>query len=394
MKVYGKASIVLLIGTSSVGKSTIVKELKRQDEGLDSKSRLEWRIDGLDAECRRHISEVELCLQIVRDDNLFKQLQDFEEVSELKKLDNISDDERILVDLFYNRIITKSGESISIKDVCLDCFTEDITPYRASKYTRRVVEILKILRIKYEHEFSEAIKKILPLSEIMTNIYQRAVNNSIEGFPTILDIAPLEGYNVVSEFFNYIKECNFSCPVVVAIAHCSVPNIVKRLESRNSSGIPKEFRDGFFPIGAYGNMFKITRDTDHRSHEVIKIHDIIDAANRYGENRGSVLCIEDEYDAYKLCEALEVPIDTENHRELQLTTIFYHDMFFRTDDNNLIGSNPNTGHYFGSYATYSIAKKINSIATRESTVPIKTHPIAKTLRKTSIQDKQSFNIIE
>lgn len=47
-KEHGKATIVLLLGTSSAGKGTIIKELKTQDAQKPTATQKNWHEDGLD----------------------------------------------------------------------------------------------------------------------------------------------------------------------------------------------------------------------------------------------------------------------------------------------------------------------------------------------------------
>jgi len=276
-KEYGKGSIVLLIGTSSAGKGTIIKELKRQDELKPESERLNWQEDGLDLEYRR-----------------------------------------------YN-----SGNRPSFP------------------------------------------------KKIMENIYSNAINNSRNGLPTILDLVPLEicdNYDVVREFNKYCQSQNFSCPSIIALAHCDISTMVEHMDKRNASGDPLEKRDGFFPLKQYANTYYITNDDKSKTIGYITMGDVLNAANKYGDdNRGNVVLLENSKDAQEFIEKIGMAQDSPLDKPVKVTTDINYDVLYQTD--------PKNNTTLGSQATLQIAENITKLSTINSLMPQEPHPVAELIRQ-------------
>ena len=337
-KERGKATIVLLFGTSSAGKGTIIKELKKQDEAKDPKDRLDWQEDGLDLECRRHPNLGDVHLSIVDQD------PDFIDLKTKQNLEPIN----ILLPIHNNKL------------------PEESEIYSADKLTK-----IQGLIEKYCEPFQEAAKNSPSNSQIMENIFARAMENSRNGLPSVLDVVPLGKYDVVAEFNKYMADHNFSCPSVIAVAHCDINKIVKHMDSRNATGVQEERRDGFFPLNQYGEMYEVAQEGD-RVIGQLTTQDILDAAQKYGDAKGGAILFENSKDAQGLIKTLGIKEgNAPNDEKIKVTTKVPYDAVYQTDPESENSANPQ--------AITEIAKRINSLATRESELPLETHPVAKTL---------------
>jgi len=334
-KEHGKATVVLLFGTSSAGKGTIIKELKKQDGEKDEKDRLEWQEDGLDLEFRRHPKLGEVHLGIVAQD------PDFIDLTTKQNLEPIN----ILLPIHKNSL------------------PEESEIYSADKLTK-----IQGLIEKYREPFQKAAKNSPSNSQLMENIFARAMENSRNGLPSVLDVVPLGEYDVVAEFNKYMADHNFSCPSVIAVAHCDINKIAEHIESRNATGVEVERRDGFFAFNQYGEMYKVAQEGE-RVIGQLKTQDILDAAQKYGDAKGGAILFENSKDAQGLIKALGIEEGhAPNDEKIKVTTKVPYDAVYQTDPESENPANPQ--------AITEIAKRINSLATRKSELPSQAHPVA------------------
>lgn len=346
-KEHGAATIVLLIGTSSAGKGTIIKEMKKQDGLKPGEDQLEWQEDGLDIECSKHPSLYKLHKGIIEKDSDSQEMFDA-----LEK------------DLGEMRVLETIDMGIS-----------ELEKHK-STYSPEAIEKFKMLIEKHHEPFQKAREETTPISKIMENVFARAVENSKAGKPSVLDVVPLNGYDVVGEFNKYMDDHDFSCPSIIAVAHCEVPQIVKHMDKRNRVGV--EVRDGFFPIGQYGQMYRAAEDGD-RVVGQLTTQDVLDAANKYGANRGKVILLENDTDAQGLVKKLGIsPEEHKSTDPIDITTDVPYDYLGQTDPRGVEEKavEEKDVRQSGSAATTEIAKHLNGFATRHSVVPESAHPLA------------------
>ena len=217
-KEHGRATIALIIGTSSSGKSTIIKAMKQQDEEAARNARakgenyqsINWQEDGLDIASKRFPSLLEMHKQIIR-----------ENVDSKKKFE----------------VLTEAlGADIRVLEMIWLGTEEKLKEYVKS-HSLDVKSKLEDLIQQHRKAFEDASKVVPSRQEIVEDIFARSVNNSKEGKPTVLDMIPLGDYDVIGEFNKYMARQKFSCPLVVIVAYCDVPQIVEHMDRRTQTNI-------------------------------------------------------------------------------------------------------------------------------------------------------------
>ncbi|MCE3255601.1 MAG: hypothetical protein K0R25_1095 [Rickettsiaceae bacterium] len=376
----GKASIVLLIGTSSAGKSTIVKELKSQDK-LNPHP-LDWQEDGLDLELGRYDDLYQDRLNIIVGD--LESLEIFEQLRQNPFLK----EGRIIGTIASGKLAIE-GASLSLLDENLDDekVRNFISLSEADKITfdEKTIKSLHDLVQKHHDQFIK-VNKRPHRDKMMENIYERAIQNSKKGLPSILDLIPFESYDVIAGFNQYCLDRNFSCPLIIALAHCDVSTIVEHMDKRNTSGDPREKRDAFFPFDEqYAVIYRVTNSDDPRAIGTLTMQDVLNAANKYGydANRGNVLLLENSKDAQGFVKKLGMAEDHPLDKPVKVAAKIPHDLVLQTGQKNNVNSKDELEDkdQIGSDVTSEIAKRLNSLAAMESFVPKVPHPTATIIKE-------------
>jgi hypothetical protein len=350
-KEHGKATIVLLLGTSSAGKGAIIKELMKQDALKESAEQMNWHEDGLDLVQRRRP------LQNIHNEILASNPKGNSLVNELA---NAYGDINIRASIFSGKVT--------------DDFLKELNKEASDVASVRMKQMEGLIEL-FHKQFMDA--KASYTGVVMEELFKIAVENSKKGIPTILDLVPIEDYDVVAEFNKYMSNHNFSCPAIVAVAHCEVKDIVAHMDKRNAKGDPDEKRDGFFPLTQYGQMYRAVskNDISKRQLGTVTTKDILDAAKKYGADRvdtSTVVLLENNKDAQGLVKKLGIIEGTPMEEDVAVTTDVPYDALFQTESE---------GGKSGNEATVEIAKQLNILATRKSQVPNSPSPTAELINQ-------------
>lgn len=382
-KLRGKATIVLLYGSSTAGKTTICKKLQEEGETLG----LPWVVDGTDLAFERLGLDD---LNEILDDHFSKVMagDDFEEARKVLTVEEIVQavDTKKIVRVYL-------GEQSGIPaEQQVEKIYSSLGSDEQPKYSKPIIQALLSLLAKHEN----IIKDYPPPDPIMNDIMSCAIENSKRGVPTVLDFVPISG-ELISEFEKHLEERNFSCPTIVAIVHCPIHNLVDRMEERNRlARLPKteggredlnDLREGFFPYRQYARIFGASSGgvAEPRIIGSVTRADVLRAAEKFGEQEAATTGAGDmplkpkvEAEALDLMRKLGFPED-ESKESIDLVTRCYHDRIYNTETKG---------------STEQIAKDLCRLATTESFVPERRHPVAEIVSRFWIDMRSSVGEAE
>lgn len=253
-----KGAIILLYGASTSGKTTICKELLKFINPL--------KIDSTDIAFKR--------LEEHTFDKIYNYLNDnknqFPDHSYVK---NIFTETEI-----YNGI---SNEQVNIKGKEIP-FMFDLD----EKAFQSVLEGI----IGEEHSFEKkaiiTLRKIAKsyLDQLYISVHEEmfdlAIINSMQQIPTILDIVPhpaLPGQFMIDLFLEQFKKNEYSCPIHIALIHCSIFKLSERMFERNRYAKINEdienIRDKSFPFRQYSQLFGALKTAKPTCIGTLKIQD-------------------------------------------------------------------------------------------------------------------------
>jgi hypothetical protein len=92
-------------------------------------------------------------------------------------------------------------------------------------------------------------------------IFDLAMQNSLKGVPTLIDVVPTQAGDTVKRFENYLKAQGFSAPTMTIQAHLALPKLQKRMQHRNETQQDK--RESLFPANQYSRMYGSTTSDTH-----------------------------------------------------------------------------------------------------------------------------------
>jgi hypothetical protein len=258
----GSATIVLLLGTSTAGKSTICNKVleKSKPVGLMTSTKQEQNFVNfkINYDSKEWVVKADSETQTSGTSGDRKRVLTLEgEGAETRTVEIDLKDQTVKVD----------GETIddpesSIKVTKLPVFTRD----------RDVLEGILLGTISDSPEglqstLQSQIQNFRPqmpsLKEQEYLMFESAMENSLRGVPTLIDIVPTEEGNatVIQRFENYLKEQGFSAPTMTIQAHLDLPKLKTRMLHRNATQSDK--RDGLFPANQYSRMYGNTTSETH-----------------------------------------------------------------------------------------------------------------------------------
>lgn len=307
MRSEGKAAIVMILGLSSVGKSNVIRTTQELAPDLN------WVEDGWDFDIKRNPGIQERHEAIIASNP-----QSQKEFTDLvQKLDDGTEyDSKLKVLLPINEgklnIPTEDGKiTISLLDKSLDYETLASSLPHDTPYNREVIEGLQKLAQLHHDEFKEAWKDAPTTVSRMESMFDRAMENSMQGRPTIFDtLPPSQKYDTVAEFKKYMEEHNFSGPTCIVLNYCDVGEMIKNMDKRNASGEKGEERADFRPIFYYGEQYRVAQEGDKVIGH-LTTDEIFEAVSKYGQNKGAVSreSLPEDKNAQDLLESLGAPKD-------------------------------------------------------------------------------------
>jgi hypothetical protein len=148
------------------------------------------------------------------------------------------------------------------------------------RFDEKSLKILKTLAEENPNNFKEKAKSIFEES-----IFDKAIENSKNGKPTILDMVP-SGKDEVEEFKNYLAKKNHNCPTFVAVVHVPVKELTQRMDERNKQAENENSgnaRDGFFPFTQYAEIFGSNATNPSQNLGTLSQVEVYQAIGKFGD---------------------------------------------------------------------------------------------------------------
>jgi hypothetical protein len=231
---FGKGDIVVLVGTSTAGKSSIIRGLRKLEP-----DRLE---DGGDIRCDHEWAKG-LAKAFPREFKIAAQALNFAEIVHAVHCGSRQ---------------WKKGVPKQIKEAA-----------------EEAIQTIKKALDEAQSSKEEAVD-LPPFEEVIHNMYDTAISASLQGRKIIFDLLHAE------EFAQHMLMRNFHAPMRVVLTYCPFSTLSARMEKRNrdavESGDLENQRVGTFPLMQFGQLYtqvengEIPLETVTRS-QVIKIFD-------------------------------------------------------------------------------------------------------------------------
>lgn len=351
------ASIVLLVGTSTAGKSTIIEKIKEENSLLPEDKRMDWQVDGTDLASIRTSEKMDkILLNILEEDERFEKIQHpFSSPKGVIKLRNA----------VFGGSLTEGENTLSLTDT--EAYKGDVDAFTVKTkgvYSLETLDNLHSLVLKKGQEIKQRMDQAWKdqIGDFNEFIFKEAIKSSKEGKPIILDLVPSDD-NLFEKFEKYLERENFSCPTQVVIVHVDPRELSNRMHERNrkalaEGGNPNDVRNGTFPFEQYSDIFTRAQEGDRVVAQVARA-DFLEAFSAFGkdkvgENGVTITTLEQANALMK-----KMQFDLEDRVEItargNVDAVYQHD---------------------SAEATTAIAKKIIAGATDKSLTPAVSHPVA------------------
>lgn len=281
-----EGAIVLIMGTGSAGKSTLIKAIHEQGDST-------WRGDGVD---------------LVEERQFTKKMADV--------IDKYKDSEGVA------SVIGDTPTS----QVALSLFRGEDKYSAISK-----PPISDEIGEKWQ-EFNKGGREAR-IEGQMKEVFQDAIDRAAKGESTTIDTLVFytvdfgketeRKSDVGTEFKKYVEEQGATCPTLVTLAHCDVSKMMEHMEARNSGPDAGERRTTFRPFDEYGEYYKVTNSQDPKAVGTFTV-DELTKADRYDGPEGKKAA---------LLETLGVPEGTPSDQSLSVRVRdeITHDKIYQTD---------------------------------------------------------------
>ena len=241
--------VVIVFGTSSAGKGTIIKEVKKQAIKSDHQ-KVEWQEYGVDLGMKRM---QELIAE--HQDAILSETVQSEEFTAIKRESGLEEKEVLDIIVRNERFAGDTG----------------------------LLERLNKLKKKFRRKAGDIAQ--ITVESLVRNIFEYTVEQVRLGESVVLDLVPSpDGSNVINNFFDYLAEQKLVFPCFVCIAHCDLPKISEHMATRNARGEPEEERKGLFPFKQYTAMYKSVYGDIEEHVGAVTVREILDVASKHGRD--------------------------------------------------------------------------------------------------------------
>ena len=236
-----EGNIVLVIGTGSAGKSTLIKELHQQSD------KKKWYGDGVDLiEERQFTKQMADVIEKYRDD------------SEVSSVIGETPSNQVALSLFRGEDKYSAISKPPISDEIGEKWQEFNKGGREARIEGQMKEI-----------FKEAIER--------SSRGESTTIDSLVFYTVDFGTDQERKSDVGTEFKKYMKEQGATCPTLVTLAHCDMSKILEHMESRNTGLDAGERRTTFRPFDEYGEYYEVTNNNDPKTVGTFKVSEILEA---------------------------------------------------------------------------------------------------------------------
>lgn len=238
---HQNAPIVLLLGTSTAGKSTICHELLTQNQTLPEGQRLDWQVWGQDLALEEFLKKAaEIGIEMFGDDERFKKIID-NGMTESQTVHavgrgELKDEESVKILKLVKT--DQQDHAYPLDDKNFEEALEQFIKDTEGRYAADQLRALKSLAEEKREDFKAALPS---LNEMM---FERVIENSRQGEPTILDCVPVtfrengRDVGMPEKLQNFLAEKDHQCQVHTSLVHVPIEELTKRMEARNQLNQP------------------------------------------------------------------------------------------------------------------------------------------------------------
>jgi len=257
--------VIIALGTSTAGKSTVCAEVLKRNAELPQDQQLDWQIEGHDVYVNKFNPAGQTdarCYAELKESNAMKEIQRLQPRF-LETTAPVGEKPAIreLIIAVRNGKLFAEGRSIDLLN--RDNFNEQLGEFlKATKdfYGKEMLEQLQLLAAEKQGAIDGVIKEQEKFDADYA-IFDAVIKNSKEGKPTLLDLVPMrDGQDLSQKFKDYCQQQGFECEVHTALIHSSVKELVGRMEARNQEALAKgdraNIRNTFFTFSHYANLFE------------------------------------------------------------------------------------------------------------------------------------------
>ncbi len=256
------APVILVIGPSSAGKSTLIEEVLRQDAELPADQKLNWQKFGPDAVTESVLHEADKAfLAELKDHPLFQKIQKlnpkFLEVEAPEPYQTTACN-RIFEAIAWYGALEYQGCKLDLLDD--EKFNSQLSEFLKNTddkfFNEEILRALQTLTKEKHPTLRPMAEKLYAIfdnqEEIEKIVFDHAIQCSKNGKPILLDLAPhtLNGQNLPQRFANYCEQQGHQCPTHTALTYLPFNSLSKRLEDRNKKAAeqdnPSNARIGIF----------------------------------------------------------------------------------------------------------------------------------------------------
>lgn len=253
-----KGAIILLYGTSTSGKTTICKELSKFINHL--------KVDSTDIAFKRLEEQTFDKIHNYFNDNK-NQFPDYSYVK------TIFTEAEIYNGISNERVKINDKEISLMFDLDEQAFQRGLDGIISEEYSLEKKAIITLRKIAKSY----LDQLYISVHEEMFNL---AIINSMQQIPIILDIVPhpaLPGQFMIDLFLEQFKKNEYSCPIHIALVHCSIFKLSERMFERNRYAKINEdienIRDKSFPFRQYSQLFGALKTEKPTCLGTLKIQD-------------------------------------------------------------------------------------------------------------------------